>query len=83
MGMQATLLEQTGARAQARALAFTGEYLQLMAMSTKESQGALDQVTKMNGLAKVDMYEMEAALDGSHILGEEQVTKVGALLGQK
>lgn len=80
MHLQKTLLGTDDARAKARALAFAGEYLELMPRQPGEAQQALDQLTAMKGLPHVEAYAMQVALAGAHILSEDQVDKVAALL---
>ena len=80
MHLQKSLLGRDDARAQARALAFAGEYLELMPRQPGEAQQALDQLTALKGLPRVSAYSMQVALSGVHILSEDQVDKVAALL---
>jgi hypothetical protein len=80
MHLQKSLIGQTGQRAQARALAFAAEYLELMPRESAESQQALDLLTKQMGLPKLSLFALQNAIAGGHILNEDQVTRVEALL---
>ncbi len=80
MHLQESLLKKTDGRAQARAMAFAGEYLQLMPRSGVIAQIALDKLTALKGLPKLTMYDMNSALAGGHILSEDQVTRVEKLI---
>lgn len=80
MHLQRTLLKKNDARAQARAMAFTGEYLQLMPRDGGVAQAALDKLTALKGLRSITMYDMNAALYGDHILNEQQVDRVAKLI---
>lgn len=82
MALQKKFLGKTDSRAKVRALAFTGEYLDLIPNNPQKAQQALDRVTRMNGLPKLSMYQVSRAIAGDHVIGERQVDKLQALVNR-
>ena len=82
MHLQKNLAGKTDRRAKVRALAFTGEYLGLIPKNRSQAQKALDRVTRMNGLPKLNMWQVQNAIAGDHVIGEKQVTKLQRLVDQ-
>ncbi len=82
MHLQKNLAGKTDKRAKVRALAFTGEYLGLIPRNRAQAQKALDRVTGMNGLPKLNMWQVQNAIAGDHVIGEKQVDKLQRLVDQ-
>lgn len=76
MHLQKTLAGKNDQRAKVRALAFTGEYLELIPRNQKKAQQALNRVTKMNGLPQLDFWAVKNAIRGDHVIGEKQVDRL-------
>ena len=73
MKLQEKFLGKTDKRAKVRALAFTGEYLDLIPNNKGKAQDALNRLTKMNGLPKLSMFQVRNAIAGDHVIGEKAV----------
>ena len=82
MHLQKNLAGKNDKRAKVRALAFTGEYLGLIPKNRTQAQKALNRVTKMNGLPQLNMYQVQNAISGDHVIGEKQVDKLQRLVDQ-
>ena len=82
MHLQKKFIGKDDKRAKVRALAFTGEYLDLIPNNKAKAQQALDRVTKMNGLPKLSMWQVRSAIAGDHVIGEKQVDKLEALVNR-
>ncbi len=80
MALQKKFLGKNDKRAKVRALAFTGEYLDLVPRNKAKAQQALDRLTRMHGLPKLSMYQVKSAIAGDHVIGERQVDKLEALV---
>ncbi len=82
MHLQKNLAGKNDKRAKVRALAFTGEYLGLIPKNRTQAQKALNRVTRMNGLPKLNMYQVQNAIAGDHVIGEKQVDRLQRLVDQ-
>ena len=82
MKLQEKFLGKKDLRAKVRALAFTGEYLDLIPRNKGKAQDALNRLTKMNGLPQLSMYQVRNAIAGDHVIGEKQVDKLEALVNR-
>ena len=80
MHLQKKFIGKSDKRAKVRALAFTGEYLDLIPRNKRKAQAALDKLTRMNGLPKLSMYQVKRAIAGDHVIGEKQVDKLQQLV---
>ena len=76
MRLQEKFLGKTDKRAKVRALAFTGEYLDLIPNNQGKAQDALNRLTRMNGLPQLSMFQVRNAIAGDHVIGEKQVSKL-------
>lgn len=82
MHLQKTLAGKSDPRAKVRALAFTGEYLQLIESDRRAAQRALDGVTEMYDLPRLSLFQVEMALAGEHVIGEKQVDRLEELVNR-
>ncbi len=82
MKLQEKFLGKKDLRAKVRALAFTGEYLDLIPNNKAKAQSALNRLTRMNGLPKLSMYQVKNAIAGDHVIGEKQVDKLMAVVNR-
>ncbi|MCA9668644.1 MAG: hypothetical protein KC503_23790 [Myxococcales bacterium] len=78
--MQKQLVNQSGDRAKVRALAFAGEYLSLIPRDRNKAQKALDSLTAMHGLPKLSLWDVERAIAGDHVIGEQQVDRLAQVV---
>ncbi len=76
MHLQKTLARKDDPRAKTRALAFVGEYLELIPLKRSQAQTALDRVTALHGMPKLSMWEVSSAIAGDHVIGEKAVAKL-------
>jgi hypothetical protein len=80
--LQKALLGRADAREKMRALAFAAKYLEVIPRLSADAQDALDRLTALAGLPKLNWWNVRIALEGENILEEKQVDAIEKLVAR-